>query len=153
MRTNIAIILVAVIIFSIINFIIKIIGYSFKARKHGIKTKATFVGYYVYNNLQNIMWYPVVKFYNMNGVEIIARSKCLLALPVYKAGDKIDREYYAEDINTRISKEIYTNRFTTQKEEMTINSKVNYNILDIKHLLDSIIEIIFIVILLIITII
>lgn len=150
MSFKIVIVLTALVIFSIINIFIKLIGYSFKARKYGVKTKATFVGYYVYYDLQNIMWYPVVKFQNMNGVEIIARSKCLLALPIYKVGDEINIEYYSDDFYTCINKEIYTNRFTTQKEEITINSKVYYNILDKKHLLDSIIEIIFIVLSLII---
>lgn len=145
MNFKFIVVLIAVIILTTINLFVKLLGYSFKAKKYGIKTNATFIGYYVYYDLKNIMWYPVVKFQNMNGIEVVALSKCLITFPIYKVGDVIQIEYYSDDFNTSVTKEIYTNRFTTKKETININKNVKFNILDAKHLLDLIIEVIFIV--------
>lgn len=150
MSTKLLIILLAVVIFSIINLLIKLLGYSFKARKYGIKTQATVIGYYMYYDTKNIRWYPVVKFKKMNGEEVIARSYSLIALPIYKIGETITIKYYANDLTNIEYKEIYIDRFSTKKDQVYIDTNIKFNILDIKHLFDVILEIIIIVVLMII---
>ena len=144
MAAKIIIVIIVLVIILILNIFLKMGGYSYNARKYGVITKATVVGYYVSYDSDNFMWFPVVKFQNMNGLELIVRSYCKLALPVYKVGDVVKIEYYSDDFYSCETKEVFTNVLAGKKEEMKINSKVVFNFLDIKHLLDTVIEMIFV---------
>ena len=66
MNRRLLIILIVIVIFTVLNLFLKFLGYSFKAKKYGIKTNAIIVGYYMYYDLKVIMWYPVVKFNKIN---------------------------------------------------------------------------------------
>lgn len=150
MNTKLLIILIAIIIFTTLNLFLKLLGYSFKAKKYGIRTNATVIGYYMYYDTKIIMWYPVVKFNKMNGEEVTARSRSLISLPVYKIGEIIPIKYYANDISNIEYKDIYIDRISTKKEKIYIDNSIKFNILDLKHLFDVILEVLLLVILLII---
>lgn len=140
MNEKLLMIIFAFIIFTILNLLIKLINYSFKAKKYGIKTEAIIVGYYMYYETKIIMWYPVVKFIKMNGEEIIAKSRLSISFPVYKIGEKIFIQYYADEISNMEYKDVYIDRFSKNKEKMYIDSGIRFNILDLKHLLDVFLE-------------
>lgn len=97
MNEELLIILGAVIIFTVLNLLLKLFGYSIKARKHGAYASATIIGYCLYNDTYKIMWYPVVKFNKINGEEVIGRNRAPLAIPVYKIRETITIQYYAND--------------------------------------------------------
>jgi len=150
MNTKLLIILIAIIIFTTLNLFLKLLGYSFKAKKYGISTNAIVVGYYMYYDTKIIMWYPVVKFNKMNGEEVIARSRSLISLPVYKIGETIPIKYYANDISNIEYKDIYIDRISTKREKIYIDSSIKFNILDLKHLFDVILEVLLLVVSLIV---
>ena len=150
MNTKLLIILIAIIIFTTLNLFLKLLGYSFKAKKYGISTNAIVVGYYMYYDTKIIMWYPVVKFNKMNGEEVIARSRSLISLPVYKIRETIPIKYYANDISNIEYKDIYIDRISTKREKIYIDSSIKFNILDLKHLFDVILEVLLLVVSLIV---
>lgn len=83
------------------------------------------VGYYMYYETKIIMWYPVVKFIKMNDEEIIAKSRLSISFPVYKIGEKIFIQYYADEISNMEYKDVYIDRFSKNKEKMYIDSGIN----------------------------
>lgn len=151
MNEKLLIILIAVISFTAINLLLKLLGYSFKAKKHGAHTNATIIGYYMYNDISKIMWYPVVKFNKLNGEEVIAQNKAPLAVPVYKIGETISIQYYANDTSNIKYKNVHIDKNTKIVEKMYIDDAIKFNIIDFKHLLDIILEVIFFAIILIFT--
>ena len=66
-------------------------------------------------------------------------------MPVYRIGETIPIKYYSSDISNIEYKKIYTDRVSTKTEEMYIDSNIKFNILDFKHLLDVILEILLLV--------
>lgn len=146
MDIKLLIILIVIIIFTTLSLLFKLFGYSLKAKKYGIKTTANVIGYYMYYDLETITWYPVVRFNKMNGEEVVARSRTAFSLPVYKIGETITIKYYASDISNIEYKDIYINRISTKKEKIYIDSNIKFNIIDFKHLLDVILEILILVV-------
>jgi len=136
MNTKLLIILIAIIIFTTLNLFLKLLGYSFKAKKYGISTNAIVVGYYMYYDTKIIMWYPVVKFNKMNGEEVIARSRSLISLPVYKIGETIPIKYYANDISNIEYKDIYIDRISTKREKIYIDSSIKFKAEDYRKLVE-----------------
>lgn len=151
MNEKLLIILIAVISFTAINLLLKLLGYSFKAKKHGAHTSATIIGYYMYNDINKIMWYPVVKFNKLNGEEVIAQNKAPLTVPVYKIGETISIQYYANDTSNIKYKNVHIDKNTKIVQKMYIDDDIKFNIIDFKHLLDIILEVIFFAIILIFT--
>lgn len=141
MDIKLLIILVALIIFTTLNLLLKLFGYSFKAKKYGIKTNSIVIGYYMYYDTKIIIWFPVVKFNKMNGEEVIARSRSPLSIPVYKIGETITIKYYANDVSNVEYKDIYVDRISVKREKFYIDCSVKFNIVDFRHLLDVILEV------------
>lgn len=99
----------------------------------------------MYYDTKIIIWFPVVKFNKMNGEEVTARSRTLISLPAYKIGETIPIKYYANDISDVEYKDIYIDRFSAKREKIYIDSNIKFNILDLKHLLDVILEVLILV--------
>ena len=153
MKNKIIIILIILIVFIIIGIIRKLLGYSIKAKKSGKQVTATIIGY-DYNlsyqsgstNHYTLILYPVVRFIDSLQREQIARSKAAILLPVYKVGEKVLIDYYDDNSNISITRNISIGVFSNKVEEVSINKGIEFNIHGIKTLLDLILGVIILII-------
>ena len=148
MRYSLYLIILLVVIL-LVNIIRRIVSYSFKAKKYGSRIKAKFVGYYIpYNFESHFSYRPVVKF-NYNNEEIYAVNNLHLTFPIYKKGDNIDIKFYKSNgLSSNSSIVVFTNGINKDKEDIIVDNNVTFNIVDKKHIVDIIIEIIVIIIIL-----
>lgn len=138
----------------IISLFLKLIANlkNYKIYKKGTKVKAIIIGYYTEINSSTdlyifdklIHYYPVVKFTDINGNEVISISNVSWLFPVYKIGQMAKIKYYKHGLDNIVSEEIYINSITTKKEMFEIYSNVKWVFFDIKHNIDQILELILI---------
>ena len=138
--------LIGIPILSILCMTVKIKPMFFKARKYGVKTTGTVVGYKCYYSGQSLL-FPIIMV-NINGEEILVNSRCLLAFPFYKIGEQVPVSFLSDGVRNYKYESIYSKDSETGKREqqqmqLDMNSKIAIN--DVKHYLDTIVEIIFIV--------
>lgn len=134
----------------IFNVILKLIGYSFKARKYGLQAKAIVVGYSTYytGSSSSILWFPVVKFVDNFGNEIIAKCNSTFIFPIFKIGKEINIRYYKLDTNKNdCYTTIYVNRITTKKDDVLLNPNYRFVFTDYTQYIDIIIELIIFIVL------
>ena len=136
--------------------LLNLFRFSFKARKYGVKTVGTMVGYKFDYSASSFptdktkiplhFWYPVFLI-NDNGNEVYVYSKRYVHLPVYKVGEKVKLEYLnTGNYDTRSMKLTYSE---DPDEIFTLYEGYKVNILDIKHNFMLIIDILLVVFLVI----
>ena len=138
--------LVGIPLFAVLFMAVKFRPVYLKARKYGVRTVGTVVGYKRYYSGQLII-FPIIMV-NIDGEEVIVNSHCLLAFPFYKIGEKVNVSFLSDGVRDYhfvkiFSQDPETGRWGDQQMQIDSGSKVAIN--DVKHYLDTIVEIIFII--------
>ncbi len=138
--------LIGIPFLSIICMAVKFRPVYLKARKYGVRTVGTVVGYKRYYSGQLII-FPIIMV-NIDGEEVIVNSHCLLAFPFYKIGEKVNVSFLSDGVRDYHFVKIFSQDPETGRwgdQQMQIDTHSNVAINDVKHYLDTIVEMIFVI--------